>query len=278
MTRPPRSFGSVAGICLMASAAAAHAVPKLELLTADMTLFPEVLIGPGNSASVSYTLQFSGLSTASGAEDLVLGYDVGIAYNPDVARLTGFSFHPDQRLGDPGMFEVIQWDPADNNTFFPPDPVNSSWDWRDNSSVTTPSPTGQTFVGLNGPLYGIPDTVVDFTFHQGSLRFSETSFLGDAELTELQITNNTTPGTFPVAILTFTVDLSQPGATPIDIIFASDYLPPSDCADLGVQLNAGCDQTFVSRTNGGVTVGNVSAPSTLLTMVLGLVLLRLRLH
>jgi hypothetical protein len=229
----------------------AHAV-YLELFTSDPTSFAQ---SAGGSASVSYTVQIGDLGT-----DVISAYDIGLIYNPAVLTLLSFSFS--DRLGDPSVFEVLEEGP-DGAT-------NSTWDYRDNSTVNTGA-TGLTYAPAGGidPDLGTPcppGGTCTGGVNEGSLRFSAVSLLSLAALQTLQGAGNNARPLFEV---TFNVDLDAAARSPLLLVYDTDYAGTGTGAELDIKYNLG-DTAQYERRDGEVIIAAVPAPGSLLLLLTGL--------
>lgn len=218
----------------------------------------------GGSEMVTFEVTVSGLSASS---SIVSAFDFGIVYDPAVMSLSSFSGFG-SGLGSPALdsFEVLTQDHLDatNDSFNNPatPAMNSVWDYR--------NPSSHPGLGnYNGPQPGTPVITGPYALNEGSLRFTSLSLLTEGELQALQ--NPTVNDSLTLFSLTFIVDTTQKGATPL--LFVDDRYydgwPNQTGGLLDFKLNDGFTSTYLTLNGSGVSV---PLPGTLLLMVPGLLL------
>jgi len=246
--------GALVGLGLAGSAQATIILPNVnvEIVATGSTSFTVGQTGATASFDVRVTgMQNGGLSLST--------YDFGIAYDPALMTLTNFSGFTGA-LGDEGGGDVLNAGP--NDPF-----ANADWNY-------------QTFVNLvwapgnfNGVGLGTPTKDPGGTppYWEGSLRFSQLSFLDDVALKGLQSDD------FLLFGLTFDINTQAAGSTAISIIDDRDYAgfsPAAPGQDVG-QLDYKSatlpitDNYYLTRVGSGVTVAPaaVPLPATLLLML-----------
>ena len=136
----------------MLPAATTLAVPELRLTPSSYDLIPNA---GGGTEEVSFDVLITGLD----ATTLVAGYDFGIIYDPAHLTLAGFDGFTD-RLGDESQFEVYNEDYLGD--------LNSLWDYRARH---------ETLGDYTGPVVGTPVITGQGVKNEGSLRFTQASYL-----------------------------------------------------------------------------------------------------
>ena len=224
----------------------------------------------GGSIQLTFDIVVGGLSAD---QPLIADFDFGIIYDPAVMGLSSFSGFGN-RLGNPAVdsFEALTTDHLDNtnDSFDNPasNATNSTWDYRDPSAA----PSLGAYTGL---VLGTPDITDAYSINEGSLRFTESTLLTEAELNALQ--DPATNDSFTLFSLTFNVDTSQGHSTEI-LIVDDRYYENWDPNQTGGVLDVKYFENAVPRylTLNGSRV-SVPLPGTLMLMLSGLLFV-LRLH
>jgi len=248
----------VLGLGLVAGAQATILLPttNIEIVPTGNTAFTVGQAG----ATASFEVRVKGMQSQN-TPPLSLGaYDFGIAYDPSIMTLSSFGGFTGA-LGDEGIGDVLNAGPAD--------PFGNA-DWNYQTFVNTLWTPGT----FNGTALGIPTKDAGGTppYWEGSLRFSQLSFLDDAALKGLQSDD------FLLFDLSFDIDTTVAGSTALAIIDDRDYAgfaPAGPGQDVGqLDYKSGVfpvtDNYYLNRVDSGVTVSPAAAPApTTLLLMLG---------
>lgn len=137
-------------------------------------------------------------------------YDFGLIYDPSIMTLASFGGFT-TLLGDP---DFIENDGVFNADHLDPD-VNSLWDYRANNPL---------FGAYTGPVLGTPDITGAGEINEGSLRFTQISFMERADLLTLQEPDQN--ATLVLFSLIFDVDTTEQNhkrGTPLRFVDDRDY-------------------------------------------------------
>lgn len=227
-------------------AANALAIPELQLVPESYNF---VAGSGGGTESVTFDVMITGLDSTTA----VAGYDLGIIYDPARMVLTNFSGFTD-KLGDPSNFDAYNEDYLGD--------VNSLWDYR------APHPD---LGAYTGPVLGTPDITGQGQVNQGSLRFTQLSYLDRSALMALQ--DYAANSSLLLFTLTFQVDTGSRWSS--SILFVDDrnyvgYLGTGSLLD--IKLSTPTDPnaetpSYLTRTGGTVVVPE---PASLILAVVGL--------
>ncbi|MBK1629782.1 hypothetical protein CKO31_03300 [Thiohalocapsa halophila] len=234
----------------------AGAVVKLELAP------PAYKFGDlegGGTAQAAFDVQISGLDNGTPgdtSDDIaVAAYDFGLIYDRSIMTLASFGGFTD-RLGDPtALFEVENADPLEYDSG-PPETGNSLWDYR----ADHPSPS---LGAYEGPVLGVPDITPGGTINEGSLRFSQASFLFRDELLALQEPDvNNTLVLFSLIFDVDTREQNHKRSTPLRFVDDRDYADWTGDPNTGlldVKLSTeddldALDSRYLDRSNATVSV------------------------
>jgi hypothetical protein len=226
----------------------AGAVVKLELAP---PLYEFGDFEGGGTAQAEFDVQITGLTAGVG----VAGYDLGLIYDPSIMTLASFGGFTD-RLGDPDALlfpEVANANHLEYNPG-PPETGNSLWDYRaDHPSLGA----------YEGPVLGAPDITPGGTINEGSLRFSQASFLLRNELLALQRPDvNDTLVLFSLIFDVDTTEQNHKRSTPLRFVDDRDYADWTGDPNTGlldVKLSTEDDQDaldsrYLDRSNATVSV------------------------
>jgi hypothetical protein len=243
-------------------------------LPVEIGLYPTTVnsFSVGEAASVSFDVRVSGMEAIGQS---LRAYDFIIAYDPLVMQLSGWSGFGDF-LGNEGVFEVF------NGDYFTSPNSTTNYQTLVNSPPWLPGTFDPATVA--GASLGTPTD--NGTFFDGSLRFTQASFLSDEQLKNGGGGPPAAVGgdqygaeptdTFTLFSLTFDVVTSSPRFSDILIIDDRNYEGFSDTtADtgfldykLGCYPSAGCeDNSYLTRVGSFVQV--VPVPATLPLLAVG---------
>jgi len=224
----------------------ALAIPELRLVPDSYSFAPG---SGGGTETISVDVTITGLDTVTA----VAGYDFGIIYDPARMVLTNFSGFTD-KLGDPANFEAYNEDYLGD--------VNSLWDYR------APHPD---LGAYTGPVLGTPGITGQGQINQGSLRFTQLSYLDRAALMALQ--DYAANSNLLLFTLTFQVDTRLKWSSSILFVDDRDYAGyPGTGSLLDIKLSTSTDPnaetpSYLTRT--GVSV-EVPEPASLILALVGL--------
>ncbi|WP_295429559.1 PEP-CTERM sorting domain-containing protein [uncultured Thiodictyon sp.] len=224
----------------------ALAIPELQLVPDSYSFVPG---SGGGTETISVDVTITGLDNVTA----VAGYDFGIIYDPARMVLTNFSGFTD-KLGTP-----------DNSTVYNEDylgDVNSLWDYR------APHPD---LGAYTGPVLGTPGITGQGQINQGSLRFTQLSYLDRSALMALQ--DYAANSNLLLFTLTFQVDTGSNWSSSIRFVDDRDYAGyPGIGSLLDIKLSTPTDPnaetpSYLTRT--GVSV-EVPEPASLILALVGL--------